>query len=132
MRRHWLWLNKDKCAFRVGYGNFLGFLVSQRGIEMTPDQVRAIGKMKPLTTKKHKQTLIGKLTTLNRFISRYSDRLRPFFVALKGAFSKGWGPECYKAFHFIKDYIGSPLSLFQPVDGEELYLYMATLATAVS
>ena len=32
----------DKCAFGVGSGNFLGFLVSQREIEMAPGQVEAI------------------------------------------------------------------------------------------
>ena len=28
MRRHQLRLNPGKCVFRVGFGNFLGFLVS--------------------------------------------------------------------------------------------------------
>ena len=36
MRLHCLQLNPDKCAFEVGYRNFLGFLVSQRGIKMAP------------------------------------------------------------------------------------------------
>ena len=44
----------------------------------------------------------------------------------------GWGPECDKAFHSIKDYVASPLSLSQLVDGEEFYLYLASLATIVS
>ena len=51
----WLYhlrLNPGKCSFGVGSGNFLGFLVSQRGIEMALDQVKAIEKMKPLVTKK--------------------------------------------------------------------------------
>ena len=51
----WLYhlrLNPGKCSFGVGYGNFLGFLVSQRGSEMALDQVKAIDKMKPLVTKK--------------------------------------------------------------------------------
>ena len=34
MRLHHLWLNPNKYAFGVGSGNFLGFLVSRRGIEM--------------------------------------------------------------------------------------------------
>ena len=51
MRLHHLRLNPDKCTFgRIG--NFLGFLVSQRGIEMAPGQVKAIGQMQPLITKK--------------------------------------------------------------------------------
>ena len=34
MRKHRLRLNPKKCAFEVRSGNFLGFLVSQRGIKM--------------------------------------------------------------------------------------------------
>ena len=78
---------------------------------MAPGQVKVIGQMQPLITKKQIQALIGKLATLNSFISRYSYRLQPFFTTLKGASSKGWGPDCVKAFHSIKVYIASPLSL---------------------
>ena len=48
------------------------------------------------------------------------------------SFHKGMGPECDKAFHFIKEYIAFPLPLSQLIDGEELYLYLAALATTVS
>ena len=42
MRKHWLRSNLEKCAFGVGFGNFLGFLVSQRGIEIAPRHFKAI------------------------------------------------------------------------------------------
>ena len=32
-------LNPDKCAFGVMVGKFLGFMVSQRGIETNPDKI---------------------------------------------------------------------------------------------
>ena len=32
-------LNPGKCAFRVTAGKFLGFIVSQRGIEANPDKI---------------------------------------------------------------------------------------------
>ena len=35
-------LNPLKCAFRVSSGKFLGFIVTQRGIEANPIQLRAI------------------------------------------------------------------------------------------
>ena len=131
MRSHCLWLNPDKCAFRVEFGNFLGFFISQRGIKMALGQVKAIEQMQPPITKKKMQTLIGELAVLNRFIPKYSDRLRPFFTTLKGDSLNGWGPKCDKAIHVIKEYITSPLSLSQPIDGEELYLYLVASATAV-
>ena len=41
-------LNPSKCAFRVSSGKFLGFMVSQRGIEVNEDKIQAILNMKPL------------------------------------------------------------------------------------
>ena len=65
---------------------------------MALGQVRAISQMRTLTTNKEIQSLTSRLAELNRFISRYSDRLRPFFATLKGEDSKGWGPECDETF----------------------------------
>ena len=45
-------LNPSKCAFGVALGKFLGFMVSQRGIEANPEEVRAILDMtSPKTVK---------------------------------------------------------------------------------
>ena len=47
LRRHNIKLNPSKCAFEVSSGKFLGFLVSQRGIEANPDKIQAILNMEP-------------------------------------------------------------------------------------
>ncbi|XP_070022704.1 uncharacterized protein [Nicotiana sylvestris] len=53
LRQYGMKLNPKKCAFGVTSGKFLGFLVSQRGIEVNPDQIRAIkGIPETLTSKK--------------------------------------------------------------------------------
>ena len=41
-------LNPSKCVFGVSSGKFLGFMVSQRGIEVNEDKIQAILNMKPL------------------------------------------------------------------------------------
>ena len=41
------------------------------------------------------------------------------------------GPKCERAFQAIKDCLASPLILSQPVEGEELYLYVAASAPVV-
>ena len=38
-------LNPTKCAFGVSSGKFLGFMVSQRGIEANLEKVKAILEM---------------------------------------------------------------------------------------
>ena len=99
---------------------------------MASGQIRVITQMQPPTTKKEIRSLIGRLEALNKFISRNSNRLQPFFKALKGAYIKGWGPEYKEAFQAIKEYIASPMSLSQPIEWDELYLYLSSSETAVS
>ena len=45
-------LNPLKCAFRVSSSKFLGFMVTQRGIEANPIQLRAIMESQTPTNRK--------------------------------------------------------------------------------
>ena len=42
LKQYQMKLNPGKCVFRVALGKFLGFMVSQRGIEANPEKVQAI------------------------------------------------------------------------------------------
>ncbi|KAL0404062.1 UNVERIFIED_CONTAM: hypothetical protein Sradi_2047000 [Sesamum radiatum] len=42
LRKYRLKLNPGKCVFRVSGGCFLGFMVTQRGIDANPDKINAI------------------------------------------------------------------------------------------
>ena len=50
LRSYNMKLNPSKCAFEVMEKKFLGFKVSQRGIEANPDKIQAIIEMAPLRT----------------------------------------------------------------------------------
>lgn len=82
LRRHRLRLNASKCSFGVGLGKFLGYMVTHQGIEINPDKIRAIHSMQPPRNPKEVQKLTCMITALNRFISRWTDRCRPFFLLL--------------------------------------------------
>ena len=47
LRQHKLQLNVEKCAFGVGAGKFLGYLIASRGIEVNPNQIEAMKHLKP-------------------------------------------------------------------------------------
>ena len=53
-------LNLTKCAFGVSSGKFLGFMVSQRGIEANPEKVKAILEMSSPKIVKEVQSLTGR------------------------------------------------------------------------
>ena len=82
LRKHKLRLNTSKCSFGVGSGKFLGYMVTHRGIEVNPDQIKAINSLQPPRNPKEIQLLTGMTTVLNRFISWSANRCRPFFQLL--------------------------------------------------
>ena len=47
LRKHNLRLNASKCSFGVGSDKFLGYMVTHRGIEVNPDQIKAINSLQP-------------------------------------------------------------------------------------
>ena len=52
LRKYRLRLNPAKCTFRVKSEKLLGFIVSQKGIEVDPDKVKAILEMPEPRTEK--------------------------------------------------------------------------------
>ena len=123
-------LNPSKCAFGVSSGKFLGFMVSQRRIEANPEKVRAILEMSSPRMTKEVQSLIGRVATLNRFVSKASDKCLPFFKTLKKVFA--WTEECETAFQELKHYLSNPPLLNPSKEGKDLFLYLAVSVTAVS
>ena len=53
--------NPNKSVFGVISRNLLGYIISQRGIEIDPEKVKAILDMPPLTTLRKLRSLQGKL-----------------------------------------------------------------------
>ena len=83
MQAYSMKLNLAKCAFGVSTGKFLGFMVTQRGIEVNLGQVKVVLKAPTPNNKKELQHLTGRLAALGHFIVRFTDKLRPFFLILK-------------------------------------------------
>ena len=109
-RRFGLKMNTKKCAFGVSAGQFLGFLVHERGIEISLKSQEAVKTMKPPTTKKELLKLIGKINFVRRFISNLSGRIEPFMglVKIKSDDEFRWGAEQQQAFDEIKEYLSKP------------------------
>ena len=63
-------LNPTKCTFRVASGEFLGYLVTGRGIEANPKLITALIDTLPPRSIREVQRLTDKIAALNRFISR--------------------------------------------------------------
>ena len=93
LREYGMKLNPLKCAFGVSASRFLGFMVTQRGIEANPAQLKAILQSPAPSSKKGIQQLTGQLAAIGHFISRFTDHLKPFFTTLRGANRAEWNEE---------------------------------------
>ena len=76
-------LNLAKYAFDVNRRKFLGFMVTQRGIEVNLAQVKVVLETLTSNNKNELQCLTGCLAALGHFIACYTNKLRPFFLKLK-------------------------------------------------
>ena len=132
LRRHKLHLNASKCSFDVGSDKFLGYMVTHRGIEVNPDQIKAINDLKPPRNAKKVQKLTGIIAALNRFISRSADRCRPFYVLINKWKGFEWSEDCTVAFQQLKEYLSRPPIMSSPAADEVLYAYIAVAPYAVS
>ncbi|KAH0996428.1 hypothetical protein GBA52_020292 [Prunus armeniaca] len=88
--------------------------------------------MKSPATTKEIQSLTGRATALNCFLSRSTDKCMPFFKALKKGHKNKWDDECEVAFQNLKTYLSSLPLLSKPILGEDLYIYLAVSDLAVS
>ncbi|XP_065625199.1 uncharacterized protein LOC112017322 [Quercus suber] len=132
LRKHRLRLNASKCSFGVGSGKSLGYIITHRGIEVDPDQIRAIQNLRPPQNPKEIQKLAGMITALNRFISRSADRCRPFYLLINKWKGFEWFKECAMAFQQLKEYLARPPIMSNPEADEVLYAYIIVVHHAVS
>jgi len=81
--KYMLKLNPEKCMFGVEARKFLGFLLTERGIEANPEKCAAIIAMRSPISVKEVQQLTGRMVTLSKFVSAGGDKGHPYFQCLK-------------------------------------------------
>ena len=83
-------LNPKKCTFGVTSRKLLGFIVSQRGIEVNPDKIKAIVEMKPPKTEKEILEFLGRIQYISRFIAQFTMTCEPLFRLIKKEVPTVW------------------------------------------
>ncbi|RDX82530.1 hypothetical protein CR513_36660, partial [Mucuna pruriens] len=107
-------LNLVKCSFGVRAGKFLGFMLTERGIEANPEKCQAITNVRSPKSIKEVQQFMGKVTALARFISKSVEMSTPLFATLKKGGRFAWTDECEEAFLRLKAMMASPPVLTRP------------------
>ena len=98
LRLYKLRLNPNKCTFGVRSGKLLGFVVSDKGIQVDPAKVKAIQEMPAPKTEKEARGFLGRLNYIARFISHLTATCEPIFKLLKKDQVVRWNDECQATF----------------------------------
>ncbi|RVW25276.1 Retrovirus-related Pol polyprotein from transposon 17.6 [Vitis vinifera] len=109
----------------VTSGKLLGHIVSERGIEVDRDKIKAILDMPAPKTEKEIRGFLGRLQYISRFIARLTDICEPIFRLLRKNQPTVWNDDCQFAFEKIKEYLLSPPVLVPPTPGRPLLLYLS-------
>ena len=125
IRQFRLRLNPKKCTFGVTFGKLLGHIVSERGIEVDPEKIKAIIDMPDPRTEKEIRGFLGRLQYISRFIARLTDICEPIFRLLRKNQPTVWNDNCQRAFGKIKECLLSPPVLVPPTSGRPLLLYLS-------
>ncbi|KAI5668833.1 hypothetical protein M9H77_18686 [Catharanthus roseus] len=125
LRRYQIKMNPLKCGFGVTSGNFLGFIVYHRGIEIDQSKIDAILKMPEPHDIDELRSLQGKLAYLQRFISNFAGWCKPFSHLVRKGTTFERDEACKNSFKNIKLYLIKPLVLAAPTLGKPLVLYIA-------
>ena len=107
-------------------------MVTHRGIEVNPDQIKTINNLRSPRNPKEVQKLTGITAALNRFISRSADRCRPFFLLINKWKCFEWTEECATAFQQLKNYLARPPIMSSPEPDEVLFAYITVASYVVS
>ena len=107
-------------------------MVTHKGIEVNPDQIKTINNLQTPRNPKEVQKLTGMAAALNRFISRSANRCRPFFLLINKWKNFEWTEECARTFQQLKDYLAWPPIMSSPKPDEVLFAYIAVALYAVS
>ncbi|GJX71706.1 reverse transcriptase domain-containing protein [Tanacetum coccineum] len=128
-------LNPKKCSFGMEEGKFLGYIVTSEGIRANPEKRKAVMDMPSPSSLKQMKRLSGKLTALNRFLSKAAKKVLPCLDALKKYANKKdfhWTTEAEEAFQTMKKLIMELPMLTTYMKDEELKVYLSAANKAVS
>ena len=116
-------LKNSKCNYFKTHVQYLGHLVSGKGIRLLPEKLDSIKKMPAPTTAKEIKQFLGLVGYYRKFIPRFADIARPMPNLTKQDTPFEWTVQCQAAFELLKEaIITSPILKYpDPKKGYTLF-----------
>jgi hypothetical protein len=114
LREHQLYAKFSKCTFWLEEIQFLGHVLSAKGIAVDPSKVKDILEWKPPTTVHQVRSFLGLAGYYHRFIPDLSKIVKPITCLLKNDTKFDWSSKCNDAFEQLKVLLTTAPVLAQP------------------
>jgi hypothetical protein len=114
LREHQLYAKFSKCAFWLEEIQFLGHILSAKGIAVDPSKVKDILEWKPQTTVHQVRSFLGLAGYYCRFILDFSKLVKPITSLLKNGTKFNWSSRCIESFEQLKMLLTTAPVLAQP------------------
>ena len=103
-------IKDSKCNYFKTHVQYLGHLVSGKGIKPLPEKLESVKKMPVPTTPKEIKQFLGLVGYYRKLIPRFADIARPMTNLTKQDVSFKWTLQCQASFEMLKDaLITSPI-----------------------
>lgn len=124
LRKYRLKLNPNKCIFGAFHGKLLGFIISERDIEIDPSKAKAIIEMPTPHIEKDVRSFLSHIQYISHFIAKLTPICEPLFKLLRKNVPTQWNDNFQAAFDKIKNYLLSPPVLISLEPDRPLILYL--------
>ncbi|XP_061196525.1 uncharacterized protein K02A2.6-like [Saccostrea echinata] len=94
--------NKEKCQLRLRKLEFLGHILSDKGIDPTREKVKATVEARPPTNASEVRSFLGLVTYCGKFIPNLATLSEPLRILTRKNQPFTWGPEQDQAFRKLK------------------------------
>ncbi|OMH81098.1 Transposon Ty3-I Gag-Pol polyprotein [Zancudomyces culisetae] len=115
LKKHKIKLNTGKCNFGQTRLNYLGHIISSRGIETDPKKVIAIEKIPTPKSIKELQSFLGTTNYYRKFIQGYAQIAGPLNSLLKKDNIWIWNDDCEAAMKTLKEKLTTAPVLTHPI-----------------
>ncbi|GFW09977.1 retrovirus-related Pol polyprotein from transposon 17.6 [Trichonephila clavipes] len=113
--------NREKCHFTSSRVKYLGFWITQKGIEVDPEKVASILDIPPPKNVKELQSFLQTCSWFRRYIQDFAKISRPLSYLTKKKVKWQWGFDQQNAFQTLKNSLTAPPVLKQ-ADGTKPYI----------
>ena len=113
----------SKCHFFSKEIQYLGHILSTKGICPLPSKTQAIQKMHPPTTPKQVHAFLGLVGYYRKFIKKFAKIAKPLTLPTRHQVKFEWTAEHQEAFMKLKDSIIQALILYYPNINKKYIIY---------